>query len=33
MKKVTYEDLLNDFESAGICKGDTVLIHSAMTPI
>ncbi len=33
MKNVTYKDLRNGFENAGICKGDTVLIHSAMTPI
>ncbi len=33
MKTVAYSDLLNGFKNAGICEGDTVLIHSAMTPI
>ncbi len=30
---VNYNDLKTGFEKAGICRGDTVLIHSAMTPI
>ena len=33
MNTVTYSQLVQDFKRAGICAGDTVLIHSAMTPI
>lgn len=33
MKTVTYSQLVEDFKRAGIESGDTVLIHSALTPI
>ena len=30
---IDYNGLKEGFKNAGICSGDTVLIHSAMTPI
>lgn len=33
MKTVTYQDVVSDLRRAGVCPGDVLLVHSAMTPI
>lgn len=33
MKQLTYAEILQQLKAAGVCEGDTLLVHSALTPI